>query len=348
MAAVLARDGRKVTVIERDLKQPDRIVGDLLQPGGCNALRNLGLGGLFNFVPSTIIKFINRNTKCVSHNIILLSDCLEGFDAHQIKGYVIHDEEGNQVEVPYPENQDAVGIAFHHGRFVMALRKAAMAEPKYAFKAMCEGMISIGSFCFSATYIEGSVSKLIEENGVIKGVEYKDKESGETKTVLAPMTVVADGCFSKFRKELVANKPEVKSHFIGMILDNCPQAKANHAELVIANASPVLIYQISSNQTRVLVDVRHGMPKDVKSYFNEQVYPSLPGVFIVLCARDFYELFSNIPLQITSKIHSTMQQKMAVSAACPTASCHPAPLRNQESFALAMLSTCATLSPEEA
>nr|CAG31689.1 hypothetical protein RCJMB04_9l3 [Gallus gallus] len=30
LAAVLARDGRKVTVIERDLKEPDRIVGELL------------------------------------------------------------------------------------------------------------------------------------------------------------------------------------------------------------------------------------------------------------------------------------------------------------------------------
>lgn len=46
MAAVLAKDGRKVTVIERDLKEPDRIVGELLQPGGCIALRKLGLGGM--------------------------------------------------------------------------------------------------------------------------------------------------------------------------------------------------------------------------------------------------------------------------------------------------------------
>lgn len=45
MAAVLARDGRKVTVVERDLKEPDRIVGELLQPGGYKALKELGLGG---------------------------------------------------------------------------------------------------------------------------------------------------------------------------------------------------------------------------------------------------------------------------------------------------------------
>nr|XP_015213686.1 PREDICTED: squalene monooxygenase isoform X1 [Lepisosteus oculatus] len=45
LAAVLARDGRRVTVIERDLREPDRIVGELLQPGGYRALRELGLDG---------------------------------------------------------------------------------------------------------------------------------------------------------------------------------------------------------------------------------------------------------------------------------------------------------------
>lgn len=45
MAAVLARDGRKVTVVERDMKEPDRIVGELLQPGGYRALKELGLEG---------------------------------------------------------------------------------------------------------------------------------------------------------------------------------------------------------------------------------------------------------------------------------------------------------------
>ena len=45
LATVLCRDGRKVTVIERDLKEPDRIVGELLQPGGYRVLQELGLGG---------------------------------------------------------------------------------------------------------------------------------------------------------------------------------------------------------------------------------------------------------------------------------------------------------------
>lgn len=43
ISAVLARDGRRVTVVERDLAEPDRIVGELLQPGGYRALKKLGL-----------------------------------------------------------------------------------------------------------------------------------------------------------------------------------------------------------------------------------------------------------------------------------------------------------------
>ena len=45
LAAVLGKDGRRVTVIERDLREPDRIVGELLQPGGYQTVQGLGLQG---------------------------------------------------------------------------------------------------------------------------------------------------------------------------------------------------------------------------------------------------------------------------------------------------------------
>ncbi|XP_030604712.1 squalene monooxygenase [Archocentrus centrarchus] len=231
MAAVLARDGRRVTVVERDLREPDRIVGELLQPGGYRALRELGLEG-----------------------------SVEGLDAHLVHGYVIHDiESGTEVEIPYPEEETKVycGRAFHHGRFIMGLRRAAMAEP-------------------NVTFIEGTVTSLQEEDGCVTGVQYKDKETGDIKEVHAPLTVVADGCFSKFRKSLVCRKARTCSHFVGCLMKDCPQFKANHAELVLANSSPVLIYQISSSQTRVLVDIRGEMPRNLPEYMTEKIYPQLP------------------------------------------------------------------------
>lgn len=58
---------------------------------------------------------------------------------------------------------------------------------------------------------------------------------------------------------------------------DAPQFKANYAELVLAKTSPVLIYQISSTETRVLVDIRGEMPKNLKEYMIENVHPQLPG-----------------------------------------------------------------------
>lgn len=54
LSAVLGRDGRKVTVIERNLREPDRIVGELLQPGGYRALKELGLESEFLLVYSSL------------------------------------------------------------------------------------------------------------------------------------------------------------------------------------------------------------------------------------------------------------------------------------------------------
>ena len=94
LAATLGADGRRVTVIERDMKEPDRIVGELLQPGGVRALRTLEL-----------------------------AHCVEDIDCHIIRGYLIH-EGKRSVHISYPTDCDS-GRAFHHGRFVMALRATA-------------------------------------------------------------------------------------------------------------------------------------------------------------------------------------------------------------------------------
>ncbi|XP_036395642.1 squalene monooxygenase [Megalops cyprinoides] len=231
MAAVLARDGRRVTVVERDLREPDRIVGELLQPGGYRALKDLGL-----------------------------ENSVEGLDAHIVNGYVIHDLESSaEVEIPYPSEDNTIqcGRAFHHGRFIMGLRRAALAEP-------------------NVTFVEGTVTSLEEEDGCVVGIQYRDKETGDTKEVHAPLTVVADGCFSKFRKSLVSGKVKISSHFVGCIMKDSPQFKPNHAELVLANPSPVLIYQISSSDTRVLVDIRGEMPRNLTEYMSEMIYPQLP------------------------------------------------------------------------
>ena len=83
----------RICLLERSLSEPDRIVGELLQPGGVIALRKLGI-----------------------------EQCLEGIDAIPVKGYCVV-EDGKSVEIPYPGRHE--GRSFHHGKFIMALRAAA-------------------------------------------------------------------------------------------------------------------------------------------------------------------------------------------------------------------------------
>ena len=103
IAITLARQGRSVILLEKSWKQPDRIVGELLQPGGVEALVQLGL-----------------------------RDCLEDIDACVVKGYeVVY--YGRGVHIPYPENATSKGVrpegrSFHHGKFIQKLRETAMEE----------------------------------------------------------------------------------------------------------------------------------------------------------------------------------------------------------------------------
>lgn len=89
--------------------------------------------------------------------------------------------------------------------------------------------------------------------------------------------MVADGCFSKFRKDFNPHTVKVSSHFVGAILHNCPQYKMGHAEIVLSLFGPVLIYQISSECTRILVDICGKMPTDMATFMKENILPELPG-----------------------------------------------------------------------
>ncbi|KAL4792377.1 squalene epoxidase-domain-containing protein [Aspergillus venezuelensis] len=103
LAVALGRQGRSVLLLEQSLKEPDRIVGELLQPGGVSALEQLGL-----------------------------RDCLEGIEAIPTEGYYVS-YLGKPVTIPYPIQSPGAprpeGRSFHHGRFVNKLREAARACP---------------------------------------------------------------------------------------------------------------------------------------------------------------------------------------------------------------------------
>lgn len=61
-AKAFGSDNRKVLLLERDLSEPDRIVGELLQPGGMNALKELGLEGLLSTI--NLVSAVKNNQTC--------------------------------------------------------------------------------------------------------------------------------------------------------------------------------------------------------------------------------------------------------------------------------------------
>ncbi|KAF7725565.1 Squalene epoxidase [Apophysomyces ossiformis] len=235
-AKAFGTDGRKVLLLERDLSEPDRIVGELMQPGGVNALKALGL-----------------------------QDCVEDIDGIPCYGYSVL-RNGELVEIPYPVDQDtgekACGISFHHGRFIQKLRSEASNTKNVTIKEM-------------------TVTQLLRDEGddKIMGVVAQTKDGKEEK-FYASLTIVADGIFSKFRKEFTTKTPDVRSHFVGFLMRDAELPLPQHGFVVLAEPSPVLMYQIGTHETRVLVDIPGELPSasngDLKKYLQNTVAPQLP------------------------------------------------------------------------
>lgn len=59
LAAAFGKQGRQVLLLERDLSEPDRIVGELLQPGGVEALVKLGMRGESFYIRFVLIEWMD-------------------------------------------------------------------------------------------------------------------------------------------------------------------------------------------------------------------------------------------------------------------------------------------------
>ena len=66
--------------------------------------------------------------------LIFPTESAEDIDARCVEGYIIHDlDTKSKVDLSYPKDEMETiqsGRAFHHGRFVMGLRQAAMKQKK--------------------------------------------------------------------------------------------------------------------------------------------------------------------------------------------------------------------------
>ncbi|KAI2618871.1 SE-domain-containing protein [Hypoxylon sp. NC1633] len=264
VAHALADQGRSVILLERWMKEPNRIVGELMQPGGVNSLRKLGLG-----------------------------DCIEGIDSVQCDGFSVFFH-GQNVQMPYPRIDGVLdgkangttngsanhietktaprpqGRSFHHGRFITRLRQACLKHPNISVFET-EAMNTIKG----------------EHNPEILGVETRTVNPAtgdkEPDCFFGQLTIIADGYASRFRKQFITQVPVVRSKFYALELIDCQLPSPGYGHVVIGAASPVLLYQIGSRETRVLVDVPEKLPEaapangGVRGYMAKVVLPALPA-----------------------------------------------------------------------
>ncbi|KAE9409285.1 squalene epoxidase [Gymnopus androsaceus JB14] len=224
----------RIALLERSLDEPDRIVGELIQPGGVMAMQKLGL-----------------------------EDCLENIDSIPVHGYCVAEKE-KTVHIPYPDSFR--GRSFHHGKFIMNLRSAAK-------KAK------------GVEVIEATVNDLIEseDSRRVIGVVATKKNGSESERVSlhAHLVVVADGCFSNFRTRVLGSRactPVTKSYFVGVVLKDATLPYQYHGTVCLTeSAGPVLLYQIGTHDTRMLVDVKAPVPSDLKAHILNNIVPQLPS-----------------------------------------------------------------------
>lgn len=264
IATALARQGRKVLIIERDWLRPDRIVGELMQPAGVKALRELGMSSAFSNINAVDVTgyYINFRGKsieldyplkldaCTTHAVQPVPDCV--FDGND---QIVSD---GTLDADAWEKDDHVrGIAFHHGDFLLNLRKIVRDEPNVTWK-------------------EDTVSGLLrDEDLTVVGVQTKAGHEYRSK-----LTLCCDGIYSRLRKELGPNNtPVVGLHFIGVYMKDADVPSPGKGHVILGDHPPVLFYLISPTETRVLCAYRLAKPpplKQLDEYLREQVLPVLP------------------------------------------------------------------------
>ncbi len=99
MAAYLGKNGKKVVVIEKNLAEMDRILGELLQPGGVQMLRKMGI-----------------------------ESSLENIDAQPVIGYGMF-LDGKSFQIGYKAEKGLTGFGFRNGKFVQSLRSILFTLP---------------------------------------------------------------------------------------------------------------------------------------------------------------------------------------------------------------------------
>lgn len=200
-----------------------------------------------------------------TRNADVQPDCLEGIDAIPCYGYQVT-YHGEPVSIPYssvsPDSRPE-GRSFHHGRFIQKLRAAAQATP-------------------NVTVIESTVTSLVTSTYGDQVLGVNCQTDGKPDFYFGTLTLIADGYASKFRKEYLPYQPQVRSKFFGLELIDAVLPAPNHGHVILSDAPPILIYQIGTHETRILIDVPENLPSaspkvgGVKNHLLNVAVPAVP------------------------------------------------------------------------
>lgn len=239
----LAEQGMNVLVLEKHHPMPESIKGELLQPGGIQALRQLGL-----------------------------AECLQGIHAQPVYGFAVI--EGSQHRVlPYPHQETETkgdelseassswqGCAFHHHLFVDNLRQKLRQHPR-------------------VTWHLGTVREVLLAENRVQGIRYR---TGDQEHIAqAPLTILACGRNPQLQQQLgYLDRPRKVARSFGVALTNTSLPHPYHGHVFLVHPAPVLGYQISPHTTRLLIDLPQELPvgqnKEILAYIRQTVAPQLP------------------------------------------------------------------------
>ena len=296
LAKLLFEQGRRVLVIERSWDKPNRIVGELMQPGGIAVLKEMGLEHCARSVGSLCTGYVTRlGTRWVG----------------------------------LPFEKGVTSVSFHFGDFVMALRRVIVdiartcrgrpagstspasvepqSKPRRGVIDVVEGTV------LAVTYEDEGTSDPAPFRRRITGVRYRvantklspayvidrtfnravsaarndgtDEDGAaavgdEETTVLtasAHLVAFCDGHGSFLRFEPPSY---IHSYFVGIILRDVKLPLETRGHVILAKSGPVLLYRLDPHEVRVLIDY-HQTPKlpgqeALRAWILSEIVPDMP------------------------------------------------------------------------
>lgn len=275
LATLRREKSLRIAMVERSFSEPDRILGELLQPGGVAALKTLGM-----------------------------SSCTENIDAIKVSGYLLI-EDGEVIRIPYSKGKE--GRSFRHGRFVMNLRRIAVQN---ANVDPIEATVSELLECPYTGHVIGvrAISKTRTAPESTHSLPIQ-----QVFNVYGDLVIIADGCFSNFRNIIMGEafcKAITKSYFVGTVLKDVYLPAREHGTVILPQGNgPVLLYQISERETRIFIDIPHPLPADLKvsSLYQAWTRYVLKRFFFF---KQNYILTKVLP-QLPSFIHKSLRESLS-------------------------------------